>query len=360
MDYVILIKKAKASQTSRDHDLNFSEALSFNRVIDYYGHTVSQFVGRSNKTKIIYTTSKLFKKDLDENIKKFSSERAAKQFITKEKSKIYGRISTKEWEIVNFTAYQRIRKKHVKEDKDRRDYLAEERKRLKEKHHEEFRKLSTECKLGTAIIHTGKDLTPEQIRENVDRLIAQSERNKNGCYRNPEPTPVPKYTPPLPVTKLRQVRDRKRYNQHFKSLRVHDKEDSNLVNKNLSTQMSLNTLFTKIFIKEKNSGGYLKVPKDGTSIYLVKSINNATIFSNSNQSRWMISEIKARSYMACYHDWDLIEVGPNGKPIDIQAIIQKKKEAAATAIASSLNLPSNNNEPTDDELKEIENSEVNE
>lgn len=354
MDYVILIKKAKASQTSRDHDLNFSEALSFNRVTDYYGYTVSQFVGRSNRSRIIYTTSKLFKKDLDENLKKFSSERAAKQFITKEKAKICGRISTKEWEIVSFTAYQRIRKKHIKEDKNRRDYLAEERKRLKEKHHDEFRKLSTECKLGTAIIHTGKDLTPEQIRENVDRLIAQSERNKNGCHRNPEPVSIPKYTPP--VTKPRQVRDRKRYNQHFKSLRVHDKEDSNLVNKNLSTQMSLNTLFTKIFIKEKNSGGYLKVPQDGGIIYLVKSIKNATIFTNSNHTRWIISEIKARSYMACYHDWDLIEVGPDGKPIDIQAIIQKKKEAAATL----LHLPPTNNEPTDDELKEIENSEVNE
>lgn len=154
-----------------------------------------------------------------------------------------------------------------------------------------------------------KQLTKEQINANIDRLFRNAEENerfRRGDYS--KPLDLPSYTT---VRKAPHIE--RRPSKHM---------TISVIPKGGSPHNS-NEIHANILIKDMNSGLYILVPQNG-ECRLVKK-DDCTLFSNSNQSHYIVSNIQARSFMASYHDMKLIEVYmETDKPIRECQIIHKK------------------------------------
>lgn len=150
--------------------------------------------------------------------------------------------------------------------------------------------------------HTSK-LTKQEINDNIDRLIRNAEKNR----------------------KLREE-----FLRNNSNIPSYNNIDCNVVKNNnqrlckyntipltpngVSIPKNKNEIVAKILIKDLNTGLYIHVPESGNCELVEKC--DCTLFNDSNQSHYIISNIQSRSFMHCYHDMKLIEVYmKNDKPI---------------------------------------------
>lgn len=148
-----------------------------------------------------------------------------------------------------------------------------------------------------------RKLTKQEISDNIDRLIKNAEMNKK--FRE---------------QKLKVVSDASSYSvtdydiDKINNQRTCKYNTIRLLPWGTTIPKNKNIITAKILIKDLNTGLYIQVPENGNCKLVEKC--DCTLFNDSNQSHYIISNIQARSFMWCYHDMKLIEVYmKNDKPI---------------------------------------------
>lgn len=141
-----------------------------------------------------------------------------------------------------------------------------------------------------------RKLTKQEIADNIDRLIKNAEKNRKIREQFLNVTSdIPSYnnSTNYDVVKSGSARSSK-YNIE------------RITPNGRTIPQNKNVIVAKILIKDLNTGLYIRVPENGNCELVEKC--DCTLFSDSNQSHYIISNIQARSFMNCYHDMKLIEV----------------------------------------------------
>lgn len=148
-----------------------------------------------------------------------------------------------------------------------------------------------------------RKLTKQEINDNIDRLFKTAEKNRK-----------------LREQFLKNNSDAVLYNDIDRDIVKIDNQRTTKYNtvrispNGRTIPQNKNVIVAKILIKDLNTGLYIRVPESGNCELVNRC--DCTLFSDSNQSHYIVSNIQARSFMYCYHDMKLIEVYmKNDKPI---------------------------------------------